>query len=300
MADLSAIIPTRDRPVLLHDCLATLMVQEPRGALREVVVVDDGSTKDLESVVRGFAGGPIEVRYVRQDPSGLNVGRNRGAQHARGDLLAYLDDDTLVDPTWASSMLEAFERWGADGVAGRIELLLEGPEPSWLSAALRGFLSELDRGPDTHWPPDDVTPWGANCAVTRDRFDELGGFAGGLDRDGASLLSNGDTDFFRRLRVSGGRILYAGSARVRHRVPPERLTLEWFVRRAYAQGVSDVLGGGAAVRQAREWVRATRAVPIAMLGTLRGRGAVHARVWWHYCRGRRAAGRDAVGAARVA
>jgi glycosyltransferase involved in cell wall biosynthesis len=289
----SAIIPTRDRPDLLRDCLGTLVAQEVLAGALEVVVVDDGSTVPLEPVVLEHAGARVPVRYARQDGQGLNPARNHGAAIGQGDVLAYLDDDTLVSPGWARAQIDAFEQWGCDGLAGRIELQLEGDEPPWLSPRLRTFLSELDLGPSPCWLEDRL-PVGANCAVTRAAFDRVDGFRSGLDRQGASLVSNGDGEFFRRVKRQGGRLAYWPAAHVRHRVPPERLTVEWFLRRARAQGVSDGLldppAGGLVTwgRRAREAARAARLGPIVAKGLLTGTGTTSAQVWLAYCRGRSA------------
>jgi len=287
MTMLSAIIPTRDRPDLLADCLATLARQDVPTGLLEVIVVDDGSDVDLRATVEAV-GGPVPMRYVRQEPSGLNVGRNHGAALARSDLFAYLDDDTLVSPGWALAMVDAFETFACDAVAGRTELLLEGPEPRWLSRKLRQYLAECDLGPDACWMPAGSVPVGANCAVSRHGFERAGAFALGLDRIGGSLVSNGDTEFFLRLIDRGGSIAYAPDASVHHRVPPHRLTREFFLRRAHAQGVSDVLmtRTHGAVAFAREAARAARAVPIAGRNVAEGRGLTGARVWLAYCEGR--------------
>lgn len=292
---LSAIIPTRDRPDLLRDCLSTLVAQDAASESFEVIVVDDGSTVDLGPAVATAAEQGLHVRLERQKPSGLNAGRNRGAALATGSVLAYLDDDTLVAPGWVSALVAAFEDPHCVGVGGRIVLQLEADEPRWLTAGLRIYLSELDLGSAPRPLAARETPWGANCAVTRSAFETVGGFAAGLDRSGASLVSNGDVEFFGRVRQSGGHLMYVPTAAVRHRVPAERLTPGWFRRRARAQGVSDALSAalagdvrrGAAV--AREVARATRALPILVKGVVSGRGAVGAEAWLSYCSGRVAA-----------
>jgi hypothetical protein len=139
----------------------------------------------------------------------------------------------------------------------------------------------------------DLTPYGANCAVTRDAFERHGGFVPDLDRTGASLRSNGDVEFFRRLRARGGRIGWWPEADVEHRVPAERLTPEWFRRRAFNQGLSDVLllpppesGAGRARRLGRELVRMGRSGPILARGLVSGGGVEGASIWASYCRGR--------------
>src|SRR5579859_3827060 len=235
---LSAIVPTHDRPEALRACLETLRAQEIASDRFEIVVVDDGSTSDIAAVVASVAGG--SMRCERQPLGGLNAARNRGAAAATGDVLAFLDDDTLVSPNWAAAMLATFELPECAAVGGRVELALAGPAPPWL-AVRRYYLAEYDLGPAAHWLEGDPVPVGANCAVRRDAFERLGGFRTGLDRVGRSLVSNGDTEFFRRLRATGGRIRYEPAAHVRHCVPAERLTVEFFLRRHYSQGVSDEL-----------------------------------------------------------
>lgn len=288
---LAAVIPTRDRPDLLADCLETLVTQDAPEGLFEVVVVDDGSEPPLAAVVERFADRGRPVRCVRQEPSGLNVGRNTGATSTHAPLVAYLDDDTLVDPRWAAEVVRAFDTEGADAVACRIVLQLEGEEPAWLTPGLRAYLSELDLGGEADWLGPGRVPFGAACAVTRDALEGAGWFAAGLDRIGGSLVSNGELELFERVRARGGRILYWPSARVLHRVPAARLTLDWFHRRARAQGVSDaLLHPAVGVRRlpamAREIVRAARAGPILVRSLARGKGTVAAALWLSYCSGR--------------
>src|SRR4029077_2517732 len=104
------------------------------------------------------------------------------------DIVAFLDDDTLVSPHWATAVIDAFERFGCDGLAGRIQLQLEGPEPRWLGTRLRAYLSELDFGPQARLL-ERGEPYGANCAVTASAARAIGGFRSGLDRTGTSLIS---------------------------------------------------------------------------------------------------------------
>ena len=243
---LSAIVPTHNRPDQLRACLETLRVQDVGPGLLEVIVVDDGSATEMAPLVAEVAAGVAEMRCERLSPVGLNGARNHGAGVARGEVLAFLDDDTLVSAGWARALLEAFAEHPCAGVGGRVKLRLDGPEPWWL-ATRRAYLAEYDLGAEPFWiETDDIDgrdamPVGANCAVRRTEFDRLGGFIVGLDRIGRSLVSNGDTEFFHRLRGAGGSIRYEPEASVLHCVPADRLTVDFFTRRYYAQGVSDEL-----------------------------------------------------------
>jgi GT2 family glycosyltransferase len=297
---LSAIIPTHERPNELRDCLGTLLAQDLDSARFEVVVVDDGSTSDVAAVVaEQAASGAVRIRCERRSLGGLNAGRNHGAAVAEGDVLAFLDDDTLVSPGWARAMLSAFERHPVAGVGGRVELALAAPAPSWL-APRRYYLAEYDLGENAAWLIGDPVPVGANCAVRREDFARIGGFHSGLDRLGRSLVSNGDTEFFRRLRAAGGSLRYEPAAWVLHRVPAERLTIDFFVRRHYAQGISDEL---MSALEHPNWTARQRVARLArdlggsiapQVGTvikdlLRGRGTVNAHFFACYWRGRFAA-----------
>lgn len=227
---LSAIVPTHERPTVLRQCLETLRDQHVDPERFEVVVVDDGSASDIAAIVGDVAaGGPIRMLCERQSLTGLNGARNRGAAVAGGDVLAFLDDDTLVSPGWAQAMLSAFERHPCAGVGGKVKLQLTGPPPPWL-AVRRYYLAEYDLGQEPHWLKGDPVPVGANCAVRRSDFERMSGFHLGLDRIAGSLVSNGDTEFFRRLRAAGGRLRYEPNATVVHSVPADRLTVDFFLK----------------------------------------------------------------------
>jgi glucosyl-dolichyl phosphate glucuronosyltransferase len=292
LAELSVIIPTRDRPRLLRDALLSLSRNEHAETLVEAIVVDDGSTRDLSALLRE-AGQVLSLRCVRQAPAGLTVARNAGAAAARAPLLAYLDDDVLVAPGWALAVVAAFSQWGCDGMAGRIQLDLEGALPGWLSQR-RSYLGEFDLGDQPVWLEKEV-PYGGNCAVTRDMFIEVGGFRADLGRSGSSLLSNEDTDFFERVRSAGGQLAYWPAAEILHRVPPERLTPAWARRRAHAQGLSEgilmarrppVRAGTRRLLITREGLRLGRMALVLGRDLLHRRGIVGTQMFVAYCWGR--------------
>jgi GT2 family glycosyltransferase len=254
-------------------------------------VVDDGSISEVAPLA-AQSSGPVALRCVRQPPAGLNVARNHGVQQTSADLLAFLDDDTLLAPGWAAAMIAGFADPACAGIGGRVQLRYEGPLPPWLSKPQRNYLAEFELGSESRWLDEGPVPVGANCAVRRGDFERVGGFRAGLDRLGNSLISNGDTEFFRRLRTLGGRIRYEPGALVLHRVPEERLTRSFFRRRAHAQGVSDALLArldatqSPARRLARELWRCGRTGPILARGVLTGGGTMNAVQWISYCHGR--------------
>jgi glucosyl-dolichyl phosphate glucuronosyltransferase len=290
--DLSVVIPTRDRHDVLADCLATLSAQRTTANV-EVIVMDDGSSEPVAPLVERCGTDRITFRTVRLSGDGLNVARNRGVADARADIISFLDDDTLVAEGWADGVLRAFSSTGCAGLAGRILLQYEGQRPSWLWINEHGYLSGVDRGEDVALVEDSLVPTGANCAVRREWFDRVGGFREGLDRKGTSLISGGDTEFFRRVVEAGGRITYSGEASVLHRVPPQRLTRRYFIKRGFNQGISDALmvGKPTSFSAQLQWWRMTahhvaRAPLIFAKNLVLRRGMLTTLTWCALCAGR--------------
>jgi glycosyltransferase involved in cell wall biosynthesis len=300
---LSAIVPTHNRPVALRRCLETLQAQDVAPSSLEVLVVDDGSPPEaaipalVEDVSRA---GPVPMRCESLALTGLNGARNHGAAHASGEVLAFIDDDTLVSPGWAGALIRTFANHACAAVGGKVELELAGPAPEWL-ASRRYYLAEYDLGPEPRWLTGELIdgrdpfPVGANCAVRRSDFEALGGFLTGLDRIGGSLISNGDTEFFRRLHATGRTLRYEPEARLVHCVPADRLTVRFFAKRHYAQGYSDQLlrnlgGERPSWHQRRYHVRRIgRGCKRLAKDILRGRGTVNGRFEIDYWVGRLAA-----------
>jgi hypothetical protein len=93
----SVIIPVYNGASFLHDAVASVLSQGYSHV--EIIVVDDGSTDDLESAIGAL---PVEVRLLKQDNAGPAAARNRGIRDAGGEFLAFLD----VDDLWPAGNLE--------------------------------------------------------------------------------------------------------------------------------------------------------------------------------------------------
>jgi glycosyltransferase involved in cell wall biosynthesis len=97
----SIIVPTFNRPQSLRKTLKSIFQQSYRNF--EVIVVDDGSERDISKALRAY---PV-VKIVRQRHSGSNVARNRGFAQSKGEFLLFCDDDTELDPSFLEKMVEA-------------------------------------------------------------------------------------------------------------------------------------------------------------------------------------------------
>src|SRR5262245_20417417 len=99
---ISVVVCTRDRADRLLRILGSLRdVATPASLEWEIVVVDNGARDGTQVIVARFARtARIPVRHVMESRRGLSWARNAGVRAAQGDVLAFTDDDCLVDAKW--------------------------------------------------------------------------------------------------------------------------------------------------------------------------------------------------------
>jgi O-antigen biosynthesis protein len=214
---------TRDRPTLLADCLAALSrLDYP--ALDLLVIDNAPSTPATAHLVRRQY---PQVRYICEPTSGLNWARNRAIAEARGDILAYTDDDVIVDAHWVRALAHVFteqpEVMAVTGLVVPYELETEAQQ---LFERYGGF----GRGFDPHTYRVDLNSrtrdlfhihpgrfgTGANMAYRRSVFAHIGLFDPALDV-GTVTNGGGDLEMFFRVLQAGHALAYEPSALVRHR-----------------------------------------------------------------------------------
>src|SRR5215471_17776331 len=101
---LSVAVCTRDRVTTLNRCLNSVLLLQQKHDF-ELLVIDNAPPNNATAeLVKRFSG----VRHVLELRPGLDFARNRALMEATGDLIAYLDDDVVVDSGWLSGLQEAF------------------------------------------------------------------------------------------------------------------------------------------------------------------------------------------------
>lgn len=247
---LSVVIPTRNRSDLLRRALLSLAEQQVPAAHFEVLVVDNGSTDGTRDVALEFRDRFDELRYFFAPDPGLHVGRHVGFKEARGGLLAYLDDDVRVTPTWVATVSDCFRDPAVALVGGNNYPDFEGTPPSWLlrlwdvhNPSFGGqaitSLSVLKLADGRR----EVSPyliWGCNFSIRRDVLRDAGGFhPDGVPQQQIRFRGDGETHVSRYVSRAGLVSLFDSGASVYHAVTKERMSMEYFRRRAFNQGVSD-------------------------------------------------------------
>jgi glycosyltransferase involved in cell wall biosynthesis len=170
----SVVVPTHNRARLLERTLRSILAQEVQGL--EILVVDDGSTDD--GAVAAACATDARVRVLRtMQPAGVSAARNRGIATARGEWIAFCDDDDLWAPDKLARQLDAAERAAATWVyAGDVNVdetlkVLSGGPPIDPEAVVALM---------PRWNP--IASGGSNVVVRSTALAEVGGFDPALRR----------------------------------------------------------------------------------------------------------------------
>lgn len=222
----SVIVCTRDHTDLLTSCLDRIQALDYPDF--EVLVVDNApSNEETRELLERICALDSRFRYLRQERPGLSAARNAGLAAARGEILAFTDDDVLVDRNWLTEIARAFRSEPGIGcvtglvATAAIETSAEGyfdaRSPSW-SARMTSERYDL-RGRDDGSPlfpySAGVFGTGANLALAREAMDRVGEFDEAL---GAGTKTRGgeDLDIFVRVLRAGYTIAYEPASLVWH------------------------------------------------------------------------------------
>jgi hypothetical protein len=280
-ADMTVVICafTVDRWHQLQGAVRSVLAQHE--AVHEIIVMIDHHPGLLDlaeaewpPVGRDRSPGPTVRVAASAGARGLSGARNTGVSLARGQIVAFLDDDACADPRWSERLLGPYSDPLTIACGGAAEPDLAGARPAWWPLEFDWVVGCSYVGlPSRPAPVRNLI--GANMSARRAAVVEVGGFAEGMGRIGARPLGCEETDLFIRMarRWPDARIVYEPGARVHHCVPQARMTWRYFRTRCFAEGLSKAkvaarVGRGPALASERSY--ALRVLPRGMARALIG------------------------------
>jgi GT2 family glycosyltransferase len=198
----SFVVPVRNDPVRLKNCLTTIAACAYPRELVDVVVADNGSIDDTPAVAAAAGAQVLSL-------PGIAVGemRNRAARAAQGDVLAFVDADHELGPEWIRSAVSTLQ---LPGVSAAGAPYLQPPNATWVQRCYDSFRDHSEGVFDTPWLGS------GNLAIWRQAFLDAGGFD-------TTLETCEDVDLCQRLRRQGHTLKSDSGMRSVHMGDPKTL-----------------------------------------------------------------------------
>jgi GT2 family glycosyltransferase len=217
---------------MIEDCLRSMLALERRDI--KILVIDQSTNDETQRTVKAVAMGDPRVAIIQSDSVGVSRARNLAVELATTDVVAFADDDCVVEPGWLDALLCEFADPRVVGVYGRVVptgfTTRNGTEIAFKESNERKVFEAR------------VPPWhighGASRAMRKSALAAVGGFDVHLG-PGGTFNAAEDLDMACRLLAAGGRLVYTGMAVAYHKE-----WRDWPARRKRERGYG--VGAGAA------------------------------------------------------
>ena len=224
---ISIIIPVKNRPHDIRDCLSSLEALDYPREKVEVIAVDDGSTDSTPQVIQAFKIKAISLR----ESIGASACRNLGVKEAKGDLIGFIDSDCVPHPCWLRELVPYFEERATGIVGGYVSNFYS----HTLLDRYEGVKSPLNMGShairtDGARPSNFYVP-SCNLIARKKAFLEAGGFQ-------EDLHVGEDVDLCWKIRKLGYQLLYVPRGEVQHK---HRNDVMPMLRRRFDYGTSEAI-----------------------------------------------------------
>jgi len=236
LSDISVVISTYtiDRFKYVSNCIESLERQTLPP--KEIILVLDPS-RPLQKYYTSRITGNVKVMIPER--TGLSNARNVGVKGAISRIVAFIDDDAVAAEDWLQNLVKNYDNPKVLGVGGIIKPMWEDGSPSWFPEELYWIVGCSYRG-----LPESKSyvrnPIGCNMSFRKDIFERVGCFKPDVGRVGKKLSAGEEVVLSTRIlrEIPGSKILYDPSAVVYHKVPKERVSLGYVLKRSFHQGIA--------------------------------------------------------------
>jgi succinoglycan biosynthesis protein ExoM len=226
---ISVCICTYRRPELLKRLLRALSQQDTKGLFSFSVVIADNDVKQsAKDVVFDFAASSqMDVIYCVEPHKSISYARNKTLEHAKGNLIAFIDDDEFPPANWLLDMIKALNAYQAAGIFGPVRPHFDTEPPKWL---IKGRFCDRPEHQTGF-----IMPWRecrtGNVLIKKEIIADIGTVFSPVFGAGAS-----DQDLFRRLIEVGYTFIWCNEAYVYEVVSPHRWKRSFMIKRALLRG----------------------------------------------------------------
>jgi glucosyl-dolichyl phosphate glucuronosyltransferase len=237
MIKISVVVCTYNRSELLKRCLDSLVGQNVDPDLYEVLTVDNNSTDNTGDIAQEYCKNNSNFRYVVEKEQGHSQSRNRGWKEAKGELVAYIDDDAYADENWIKIILEDMAEHSPDVIGGTIKPYFENDlaVPKWMDDAFfRYSFGDVPRF--ISYPEMGFGFSSGNVVFKKSVLEETKGFSLKFGMVNGKLIMGEDSDLGYRLLKKKKLFYYEPRAIVYHLVSERLLTFKGSAKRNWESG----------------------------------------------------------------
>jgi len=238
---ISAVLCSYNRARFIIKAVDSIFNQDFDKSLYEVIVVDNNSTDNVLEVLEQYKKEhpDYNFRYYNEPNQGVAFARTRCAKEAQGEIVAYLDDDSMAQPGWLSFIVGFFDAHPeVYSLGGKITPYFLTEVPEWYSKYFFGLVGNFDLSDKEKRLTAERYPCGANMAFRKKVFEEIGYFNHALGRSGTGLLATEEKDIYKRILAAGHEVYYLPQVQVLHAVEANKFDKHYVKR--HSKGI----GGG--------------------------------------------------------
>jgi glycosyltransferase involved in cell wall biosynthesis len=231
---ISIAVCTYNRSDLLAGVLQSLCAQTIDKWQYEVIIVNNNSTDNTQLVAEDFCRCHGNMRHVFEARQGLSHARNCGWQSARGEYVAYIDDDGKAPEHWLEMARDVIASLSPDVFGGPYFSFFNSPRPKWWKNAYGCHV----QGKRAKFLTDGEYLDGGNIFFRRRLLQSLGGFSPALGMSGNKIAYGEETALIRKIRstMPDQSIYYDPRLYIHHLVGPKKMTLPWIMNQRFADG----------------------------------------------------------------
>ena len=228
---ISVCLCTYKRPQGLIDVLSGIACQKNLPGEIEVIIVDNDSAGSAREAVDNFSiqSKNLQIHYHIEPEQNIALARNRSVANAKGEWIAFIDDDEIPEAEWLSELVATAEKFDADGVFGPVFPILPNGTPLWIK---KGRFFEKKSAQRTG---DNVSAGGTRTSNTLMRAVDLKQRKTLFDPR-LGLTGGSDYHLFADMLDHGSKFVWSEKAIVHEEIPKERANLKWLLKRYVRNG----------------------------------------------------------------
>lgn len=235
MKKIAIVICTYKRPDMLELALRSLAEQSADRGLFQVLVVDNNSQDETESIVRKYSKEYDNFTYLLETKQGLSHARNCGYMNAEADYVAYMDDDAKANKDYLEKASELIDNMSPDIFGGPIFPFYLSDNPDWFMDKYEYRHTEKPTG----WYKGSFS--GSNMIFKRELLVENSGFPTEVGMKGNALGYGEETALIAKLREQGKKLYFSQELIMTHFVPELKKSLAYWLYSSYKTGKQGVL-----------------------------------------------------------